>query len=280
VVTLGVAVLCYGHRLLALLLLLLFCLTIAAWFASLQDTLDKMIKAFPGKKKLKPARNYCEVVPLHAPHSCDSTGVLQPPGDSVLPNCTGCFDQSPTMPHCTLRLSKQCHVELVLDYHAPFPPPPSEQLTAPRGAHCRCCIKHMSDMLLLATRHLSSVHVSSHAAFGTETNSNNSFSPAKQCCCCSSGGLAFTLRIEAGTPGQPTGIETCTQVAPVLLAGPRAAEAAHYTTAHQGHAGLASGGSGGMIGQIAALVPGETGQQLQQGVKSMGHKLANFLARV
>jgi hypothetical protein len=51
-------------------------------------------------------------------------------------------------------------------------------------------------------------------------------------------------------------------------------------TAHQGHAGLTSSGSGGMIGQIAALVPGETGQQLQQGVKSMGHKLANFLARV
>jgi hypothetical protein len=86
------------------------------------------------------------------------------------------------------------------------------------------------------------------------------------------------LRIEHGAPGQPTGIETVTQVAPVLLAGPRAAEAAHYTTAHQGHAGLSSGG--GMIGQIAAMVPGETGQQLQQGVKSMGHKLANFLARV
>jgi hypothetical protein len=39
-----------------------------------------MIKAFPGKKKLKPARNYCEVVPLHAPHTCEATGVLQPSG--------------------------------------------------------------------------------------------------------------------------------------------------------------------------------------------------------
>lgn len=45
----------------------------------LQDTLDKMIKAFPGKK-LRPARNYCEVVPLHAPHTCEASGVLQPPG--------------------------------------------------------------------------------------------------------------------------------------------------------------------------------------------------------
>jgi hypothetical protein len=46
-----------------------------------------MIKAFPGKKKLKPARNYCEVVPLHAPHTCDSTGVLQPPGEWGRPAC-------------------------------------------------------------------------------------------------------------------------------------------------------------------------------------------------
>lgn len=137
------------------------------------DTLDKMIKAFPGKKKLRPARNYCEVVPLHAPHTCEASGVLQPPG-----------------------------------------------------------------------------------------------------------GLAFTLRIEHGPPGQPAGIETCTQVAPVLLAGPRSAEAAQYSSAHQGRASSASSGSAGVMGQIGSLLPGETGQQLQAGVKTMGHKLANFLARV
>jgi hypothetical protein len=97
---------------------------------------------------------------------------------------------------------------------------------------------------------------------------------------CPAGGLAFTLRIEHGPPGQPTGVETCTQVAPVLLAGPRSAEAAHYSSAHKGHAGLASNSSAGVMGQIGALLPGETGQQLQAGVKMMGHKLANFLARV
>lgn len=94
------------------------------------------------------------------------------------------------------------------------------------------------------------------------------------------GGLAFTLRIEHGPPGQPAGIETCTQVAPVLLAGPRSAEAAQYSSAHQGRASSASSGSAGVMGQIGSLLPGETGQQLQAGVKTMGHKLANFLARV
>lgn len=44
-----------------------------------QDTLDKMIRAFPGRKKLKGARNYCEVGVL-GPHVDEATGAPQPPG--------------------------------------------------------------------------------------------------------------------------------------------------------------------------------------------------------
>lgn len=88
------------------------------------------------------------------------------------------------------------------------------------------------------------------------------------------GGLAFTLRVEAGPPGRPTGIETFTQVAPVLLAGPRAAEAGPYTVE------VRSSSASGVLGQVAAVLPGNTGQQVQQGLKTAGHKLANLLARV
>lgn len=87
----------------------------------------------------------------------------------------------------------------------------------------------------------------------------------------STGGLAFTLRVEMGAPGRPTGIETFTQVAPVLLAGPRAAEAGPYTVEVK---------SASVSGVLTSVLPGETGQQLQQGLKTAGHKLANFLARV
>lgn len=45
-----------------------------------QDTLDKMIKAFNGgKSKLKGARNYCEVSVLDHT-TCSHTGAPQPPG--------------------------------------------------------------------------------------------------------------------------------------------------------------------------------------------------------
>lgn len=78
------------------------------------------------------------------------------------------------------------------------------------------------------------------------------------------GGLAFTLRVETGLPGRPTGIETFTQVAPVLLAGPRAAEAGPYMVE------VRAPGVTGVLGTI----------RQQQGLKTAGHKLANFLARV
>jgi hypothetical protein len=39
-------------------------------------------------------------------------------------------------------------------------------------------------------------------------------------------------------------------------------------------------GVSGVVGQLTSVLPGETGQQLQQGLKTAGHKLANFLARV
>lgn len=67
------------------------------------------------------------------------------------------------------------------------------------------------------------------------------------------------------------------QVAPLLLAGPRAAEAQQYQNANSQ---FALGKGSGVIGQISQLVPGQAGQQLQSGVKTVGHKLANFLARV
>lgn len=63
----------------------------------------------------------------------------------------------------------------------------------------------------------------------------------------------------------------------MLLAGPRAQEGQHYAEANKSH--ISTSGSG-VVGQIGSLLPGQTGQQLQQGVKTMGHKLANFLARV
>jgi hypothetical protein len=85
------------------------------------------------------------------------------------------------------------------------------------------------------------------------------------------GGLAFTLRVETGLPGKPTGIETFTQVAPVLLAGPRAAEAGPYMVEVK---------APGVAGVLGTVLPGETGKQVQQGLKTAGHKLANFLARV
>lgn len=46
-----------------------------------QDTLDKMIKAFSGNHKLKGARNYCEVVPVHGVSDCSATGAPFPPGE-------------------------------------------------------------------------------------------------------------------------------------------------------------------------------------------------------
>jgi hypothetical protein len=85
------------------------------------------------------------------------------------------------------------------------------------------------------------------------------------------GGLSFTLRVELGPPGQPSGIETFTQVAPVLLTGPRAAEAGPYMVEVKAPA---------VTGMLASVLPGETNKQLQQGLKTAGHKLANFLARV
>eukprot|EP00878_Enallax_costatus_P010752 GHUV01011229.1.p1 GENE.GHUV01011229.1~~GHUV01011229.1.p1 ORF type:complete len:261 (+),score=89.98 GHUV01011229.1:1492-2274(+) len=131
------------------------------------DTLDKMIKAFPGK--LKGARNYCEVVPLLAQHTCHDTGAHQPPG-----------------------------------------------------------------------------------------------------------GIAFTLRVEAGPPGKPTGVETFTQVAPVLLAGPRAAEGQQYASS----VGPLKAKATGVLGQVASVLPGQSGKQLEQGMKVLGHKLGNFLSHV
>lgn len=48
----------------------------------LQDTLDKMIRAFGERKKLKGARNYCEVTVLD--HTTDAaTGAPQPPGEAA-----------------------------------------------------------------------------------------------------------------------------------------------------------------------------------------------------
>lgn len=46
----------------------------------LQDTLEKMIKAFPNKQKLRGARNYCEVMQVDTPMSDPVTGAQQPPG--------------------------------------------------------------------------------------------------------------------------------------------------------------------------------------------------------
>lgn len=134
---------------------------------SMVDTLDKMLRTFGPKGKLKGARNYCEVSVMDAT-TCSNTGAPQPPG-----------------------------------------------------------------------------------------------------------GLAFTLRVEVGPPGRPTGIETFTQVAPVLLAGPRAAEAGPYTVEVR-----SSSSASGVLSQVAAVLPGNTGQQVQQGLKTAGHKLANLLARV
>jgi hypothetical protein len=88
------------------------------------------------------------------------------------------------------------------------------------------------------------------------------------------GGLSFTLRVEVGAPGRPTGIETFTQVAPVLLAGPRAAEAGPYVV------DVRAPSVSGVVSQLTSVLPGEKGQQLQQGLKTAGHKLANLLARV
>lgn len=84
------------------------------------------------------------------------------------------------------------------------------------------------------------------------------------------GGLAFTLRVEEGPPGRPTGIETFTQIAPVMLAGPRAAEAGPYMVEVK---------TPSVTGVLSAL-PGETGQQVQQGLRTAGHKLATWLAKV
>jgi len=127
------------------------------------DTLDKMIRAFPNRYKLKGARNYCEVTVL-GDHIDEATGAPQPPG-----------------------------------------------------------------------------------------------------------GLSFTLRMEAGTPGKPTGIDTVTQVAPVLLAGPRAAEVQPYMVPVQAPA---------PSGVLGSVLPAETAKQVQASIKTMGHRMANFLARV
>lgn len=70
----------------------------------------------------------------------------------------------------------------------------------------------------------------------------------------SAGGMAFTLRVEAGPPGRPSGVETFTQVAPVLLAGPRAADAQQYASS----VGPVKAKASGVLGQVAAVLPGET----------------------
>lgn len=72
----------------------------------------------------------------------------------------------------------------------------------------------------------------------------------------SAGGMAFTLRVEAGPPGRPTGVETFTQVSPVLLAGPRAAEGQGYAA----NVGPVKAKASGVLGQVAAVLPGKAGR--------------------
>lgn len=48
-----------------------------------QDTLDKMIRSFGAKGKLKGARNYCEVSQINHT-TCTNTGAPQPPGGDCL----------------------------------------------------------------------------------------------------------------------------------------------------------------------------------------------------
>lgn len=67
------------------------------------------------------------------------------------------------------------------------------------------------------------------------------------------GGMAFTLRVEQGVPGQPTGVETFTQVTPVLLAGPRGAEGQQYAAS----VGPLKIKSGGVFHQVASVLPGK-----------------------
>jgi hypothetical protein len=48
--------------------------------AALQDTLDKMMKQFPNKKKLMGARNYCEIYQIQQPITDPHTNLQQPAG--------------------------------------------------------------------------------------------------------------------------------------------------------------------------------------------------------
>lgn len=57
----------------------------------------------------------------------------------------------------------------------------------------------------------------------------------------------------------------------MLLAGPKAAEAEPYMVPVDTPA---------PTGMLASVLPAERAQQVQQGLKTMGHRMANFLARV
>jgi hypothetical protein len=46
--------------------------------------MDKMIRAFPEKRKLRPARNFCEAMPAHTATACPATGAVMPPGTHMV----------------------------------------------------------------------------------------------------------------------------------------------------------------------------------------------------
>jgi hypothetical protein len=63
----------------------------------LQDTLDKMLRTFGPKGKLKGARNYCEVAVMDVT-TCSNTGAPQPPGGCTHVCCCGPANALTSMP--------------------------------------------------------------------------------------------------------------------------------------------------------------------------------------
>ena len=95
------------------------------------------------------------------------------------------------------------------------------------------------------------------------------------------GGLCFTLRCEQGAPGQHEGVESFHSISPLLLCNQGKAnlcQNAQFYTMQQIDPSKVK--AAGVMGTMAGLLPGESGANLMQATKTMGHKLGNWLGSI
>jgi len=95
------------------------------------------------------------------------------------------------------------------------------------------------------------------------------------------GGLCFTLRCEQGPPGQHEGVESFHSISPLLLCNQGKAnlcQNAQFYTMQQIDPSKVK--AAGVMGTMAAMLPGESGANLMQATKTMGHKLGNWLGSI